>query len=98
MSISDTHKTLIAVVGIAGLSVAGWNYFLPRGEAAEQIAAAKAEQAKSVEQLRVEVLLNRVKQLNDKAKPTADEQTEKALLMEQIKTMQAEMAKQQVKK
>jgi hypothetical protein len=90
MTLSDTHKTIVAVVSIATLAVGGYKYFIPRAEAAEQIAAAKAEQQKSVQELRAELLLARVKELNAKKERTPDEQLELELNLAQVKAIQAE--------
>lgn len=96
MNFSDAHKTIMAVVAIAGLSVGGYKYFIPRSEAAQQIEAAKKEQAKSVAELRAELAMNRVGELNSKeAKEplTPTEKTERELLLAQVKALQAEQVK-----
>lgn len=96
MNFTDTHKAIVAAAGIAALTIGGYRYFLPRTEAAEQIAAVKAEAkateqkvAKTVDQLRAEVLLARVKQLNEKAKLTEDEKLERELNVKQVMAIQA---------
>lgn len=96
MTLSDAHKAILSVVGIAGLSIAGYKYFIPRSEAAQQIEAAKKEQAKSVAELRAEIAMNRVGELNSKeAKEplTPTEKTERELLLEQVKALRAEQVK-----
>lgn len=96
MSLSDTHKTFAAVAFIAVSAVGGYKYFIPRSEAAQAIEAAKQEQAKSVAQLRIELAMNRVGELNSKeAKEplTPTERTERELLLEQVKQLQAEAIK-----
>lgn len=92
MNITETHKTIAALAGTVALAFAAVGHFQTKAEAEE----AKVEAKKSVQQLRAEILLQRVKDLSEKeAKEglTPIEKLERELNLEQVKAIQAEDAK-----
>lgn len=92
MSISDAYKTLAALAGTVVLAFGAANYFQTKAAAAE----AKQEVLKTVEQLRAEVLMNRITELNEKEAKTPltpAEKSERELLMAQVKQIQADQVK-----
>lgn len=89
MTISDTAKNISAIAGVVILAFGAVNYFQTKADAAEQ----KQEVQKSVEQLRAELLLARIKELNAKKERTPDEQLELELNLAQVKAIQAAQVK-----
>jgi len=89
VTITDTARNLSALAGVVVLAFGAANYFQTKAEAAEQ----KQQTERTVQQLRAEVLLVRVKQLNAKADLTPDEKLELELLIAQVRQIQAEGVK-----
>lgn len=94
MNITDAHKAIMAAVALLGLGAASVTVFQTQKAAAADKEAVKQEIAKSAADLRVEILLNRVKALNEKkdkdGKLSAAEQTELELNLDQVKAINAE--------
>jgi hypothetical protein len=88
VNISDAYKTIGALAGTVVLAFGAVNVFQTRAAADEQ----KQQIQRSVEELRAEILLNRIAELNAKeAKEplTPAEKTERELLLAQVKALQA---------
>lgn len=86
MTIEQVGKYAAAILAISAV-IAGPVAFFQTKDAA---AASQKEQAKSVNELRAEMYLARVKQINDKAEPTKDELDEKARLLALVQAIEAE--------
>lgn len=92
MNITETHKTIVALAGTVAIAFGAVGYFQTKAEADE----AKKEAKQSVEQLRAEVLLQRVKALAEKeAKEglTPSEKVERDLNLKQVEAIHAEAVK-----
>jgi hypothetical protein len=85
VDIADAYKPMAAIAGAIVLAFGAANYFQTKAEAQE----AKQEVQKTVEELRAEVLLQRIKVLNDKPVLTANEKTELDLNLKQVAAIQA---------
>lgn len=93
MTLSDTHKAIMAAVGLLALGATSVGVFQTQAAAKEQAKQIEQKQAKSINELRAEIAMNRVGELNTKeAKEplTPTERTERELLLEQVKALQAE--------
>lgn len=101
MTITDAQKTIGALAATAALAVAGFSYFQPRAEAAEQKKAMAEQQSKDVQDVRAAIkaserrqqldnLRLKIQLLNSKAKLTADDKNELEFSRELVKKLQLE--------
>lgn len=97
MTLTDTHKAIMAAVGLLVLGATGVTVFQTQKAAAADKEEIKQEIKKTANELRVEALLARVKELNEKkdreSKLSATEETELELNLDQIKAIKAEQVK-----
>lgn len=103
MTLTDTQKAISAAIVLLALGATGVTVFQTQKAAAADKAELKQEVTKSaqqvqqtVEQLRAEVLLQRVKALAEKESKeglTPSEKVERDLNLKQIEAIQAEAAK-----
>lgn len=90
MTLSDSHKAIMAAVGLLALGATSVGVFQTQAAAKEQAKQIEAKADKSVNELRTELYLARVKAINDKAEPTKDELDEKARLLALVQAIEAE--------